>query len=185
MIEATQIRAGMIIEIEGTVAEVLESRFQTMGNWRSMVQLKLRNLKNGISFEKRISAESKVKTLFREEITVTFLYEDKNGYYFMDNTRFEEIFLEKEKVEPFKNYLLPNIEVTLLKCDGEIISIKLPTTIKMKVIETEPYMKTATITKTYKPAKTETGIVVSVPSFIEVGDTIIVDTRTGEYIGKE
>ncbi|MFN7181123.1 MAG: elongation factor P [Planctomycetota bacterium] len=185
MIEATQIREGMIISLENELYEVLESRFQTMGNWRSMMQLKLRNLKNGVSVEKRISAGDKVKVVYREEIPATYLYDDKNGYYFLEQNNYEEIFISREKVEPFKHFLVPNIEVTLIRCDNVIVSLKLPATVKLKVVETEPQMKTATITKTYKPAKTETGLVVSVPTFIEVGNTIIVDTRTGEYIGKE
>lgn len=185
MIEATQIKVGMILRMEGELYEVMDAKFHTMGNWRSMMQLKLRNLKNGISIEKRISAEEKVELIYREEIPATYMYEDNRGYYFMDQNSYEEIFIPKEKVETFKYYLLPNSEVRLVKCDGEIVSIKLPTTVKMKVVETEPQMKTATITKTYKPARTETGLAVSVPTFIEIGDTIIVDTRTGEYIGKE
>ncbi len=185
MIEATQIRPGMVISIEDGLYEVLESRFQTMGNWRSMMQLKLRNLKSGVAVDKRISAEEKVKVVFREEITATYLYEDGNGYYFLEQNKYEEIFLPKEKAGAFKNFLVPNIEVSLVKCEDEVISLKLPTTVKLKVVETEPQMKTATITRTYKPAKTETGLVVSVPPFIQVGDTLIVDTRTGEYIGKE
>lgn len=185
MIEATQIRPGMIIRLEENLYEVLEAKFHTMGNWRSMIQLKLKNLKNGISIEKRLSAEEKVEVVYREEITANYMYEDNKGYYFLEQNSYEEIFLTKDKVEPFKNYLIPNLEVQLVKCNGEIVSIKLPTTVKMKVTETEPQMKTATITKTYKPARTETGLAVSVPTFIEVGNTIIVDTRTGEYIGKE
>jgi elongation factor P len=156
-----------------------------MGNWRSMMQLKLRNLRSGISIEKRISAEEKVKTVFREEFPATYMYSDNNGYYFMDQNKYEEVFLPKQIVEPYKNYLVDNLEVSVIRCDGEIVAIKLPTTIKLKVVETEPFMKTATLSRSYKPAKTETGLVVSVPPFIEVGNVIIVDTRTGEYIGKE
>lgn len=185
MIEATQIRSGMIITLEGELYEVVDSKFHTMGNWRSMMQLKLRNLRNGVSIEKRLSAEEKVEVVYREEITAVYMYDDSRGYYFMDQESYEEIFLTKEKVESLKCYLVPNLEVRLVKCNGEIVSVKLPTTVKMKVIETEPQMKTATITKTYKPARTETGLTVSVPTFIEVGNIVIVDTRTGEYISKE
>ncbi len=185
MIEATQIRPGMVITLEGELYEVMDSKFHTMGNWRSMMQLKLRNLKSGVSVEKRLSAVEKVEVVYREEIAAYYMYDDNKGYHFMDSESYEEIFLPKEKVEPFKGYLMPNLEVRLVKCNGEIVTMKLPTAVKMKVTDTEPQMKTATITKTYKPAKTETGLTVSVPTFIEIGDTIIVDTRTGEYIGKE
>lgn len=182
MIQATQIRKGMIIVHEGDPCRVLDFRHVTPGNWRAMVQTKLRNLRTGVSFEHRFRSTDTVERAVLDEREFIYLYHDGGTYHFMDVETFEQISLEEEALGDAVLYLLPEMHIHVQFYQGVPMGIDLPPTVDLKVVETEPGLKGATVSAVSKPARLETGLVVQVPSFVEVGDTVRISTSDGSYL---
>lgn len=182
MVSANQIRKGMIIEHKNDPHKVLEYMHQTPGNLRAFVQVKLRNLRTGLSAEHRFRSVDEVEVLRLDDLEMEYLYEEGGDYYFMDTKTFEQVPISKEILGDTLNYLIPNLKIKVLYYKGSPISIDIPLTVNLKIIETEPTMKGATVTSQVKPAKLETGLVVNVPSYIEEGTVIKVDTTSAKYI---
>jgi elongation factor P len=172
----------MAIRYEDGVYVVLTVEHITPGNWRGMVQMKMRNIKTGSATQNRFRAEDRVEPALMEQTEVEFLYESANAYVFMNPSSYEQLEVPKDVSPDFLLYVKPNTNVNLNYCDGELISIDLPTTVDLAVKETEPALKGATVTNVYKPATLETGLVVQVPPFIAAGETIRVDTRDSAYV---
>jgi elongation factor P len=182
MVTATQIRKGMVLEIKNDPHKVMEFKHITPGKGNAIVQVKLRNLKTGISLEQRFRSSEEVVQVRIDEKEMEYLYEEAGHHYFMDTETYEQIPMNEETLDDALNYLIPNLKIKIQYYKDEPISIVLPLTVDLKVMETEPGMKGATAASQTKPAKTETGFVVGVPAYIEEGTLIKVDTTTGKFI---
>ena len=182
MIQATQLKRGMCIKHENDLYRVVATQHITPGNWRGMVQAKIRHLKTGSIMEHRFRSEDRVERAILDETEMEFLYQDGEMYHFMNNETFEQIALSEEVLGEAVPYLIANIKLKIELYEGRPVGIELPLTVEMRVAETEPAIKGASVSNVGKPAKMETGLVVSVPPFISPGDLIRVDTSSGAYI---
>ncbi len=161
---------------------ILKMEHRTPGNLRAFVQVKMRNLRTGAMFDNRFSSTEQVEHAFLDEQGMEFLYDDGDTYTFMNSETFEQAELTRELLGDAVDYLTPNIKVKVEFYQGKPISIGLPATVDLKVMETEPGLKSATASNVNKPAKMETGLVVPVPPFINEGDVIRVSTSEGTYL---
>lgn len=182
MINATEIKKGMVLNFEGQLWVVLSYEHITPGNWRAMVKARLRNLKTGNSKEQRFSANDRVDVATIEQKEMEFLYAKGDQFLFMDLATYEECSLSRELLADAAWYLLPNTEVKVNLYEGAAVSVELPTTVALLVKETDPVLKGSTVTNQFKPATLETGLVVQIPSFVSVGERVRVDTRDGSYV---
>lgn len=182
MIKATQLRPGMIIQREGELYAVFSVEHRTPGNKRGSMQTKLRNLRNGVILDHRFRAEDFVERAILDEVEHEFLYADGESYHFMNTKTFEQIHLTNEILGEAVDYLVPNLAVQVEFHAGKPIGVALPDTVDLAVVETTPGLQKATASSVMKPAKLETGLVVQVPPFINVGDRIKVDTSEGRYV---
>lgn len=182
MITATQLRPGMVIVFNKELHTVFTMAHRTPGNLRGFVQVKMRNLKSGSMFEHRFSSEDKVERAVLEDHEMEYMYDDGDYYYFMDIETFEQMHFTKDILGDAVNYLIPQLKLNVEFYEGKAIGIELPPSISMKILETEPGLKGATVSNVTKPAKTETGLVVMVPPFISEGEVIRVSTSDGSYL---
>ena len=182
MIDATQIRKGMIIIMDGTLWRVMEMQLITPGRWKAMVQTKLRNIQVGSQTEHRFRSEERLEQAFLEEVEMEFLYKQGDEYFFMNTGNYEQITLTAEAIGDGVKYLLPNMVIKIQMYEGRPVGVDLPNAVDLKVVSTEPRLKGATQTSMYKPATVETGDVIQVPEFIKEGDVIRVDTRDDKYL---
>jgi len=182
MITATQLKPGMLIKHEGNICIVLHVVHVTPGNWRGMVQTKLRNIVDGRGFEYRFRSDDKIEVAVLEEREMEYLYSDGDQHNFMDTQSYEQWTMNTEMLGDAKNFLVPNIRCKIKFYEGRPVGIELPMTVDLKVVDTQPQLKGATATNSPKPATLETGLVIQVPPFINPGDLVRVDTRTGEYL---
>jgi len=172
----------MCILHEGEVCRLMSVTHRTPGNLRAFVQVRMRNLRTGNSFEHRFSSTESVERAILDTVMMEYLYSDADGHHFMSQETYEQVALADEVLGDALGYMLPN---TVLKIDfyeGTPVGIELPNTVVLEVVETEPGLKGATASSSYKPAKMETGVIVQVPPFIEVGTKIEVDTRENKYL---
>ena len=174
----------MCILFEGDICRVMTAQHVTPGNLRGFVQARMRNLRNGNSFEHRFSSTEKVERAILDTIPMEYLYSDPSGHHFMNQENYEQVTLEDETLGDSMLYLLPNAVIQIDFYDEKPVGIELPNTVTLEVVDTEPSMKGATASASYKPAKMETGLVVNVPPFIEVGTKIIIDTRENKYLSR-
>jgi elongation factor P len=182
MIQATQLKRGMCIKHDNDLYRVVSTQHITPGNWRGMVQAKIRNLKSGSIIEHRFRSEDRVERAILDETDMEFLYQDGDMYHFMNAETYEQIALSDEVLGEAVQYLIPNIRLKVELYEGRPVGIELPLTVEMAVVETEPAIKGASVSNVGKPAKMETGLVVQVPPFISEGDRIKIETATGAYI---
>lgn len=182
MIAATQLRVGMTILYNNEPYRVVTVQHITPGNWRGMVQTKLKHLKTGSSVENRFRSEDKLEKAHLEQHEMEYLYNDGTDYHFMNCASYEQVALSSEVLGDNVYFLTPNIKIMVEYYNEAPVGVEPPKIVELKVVETSPNMKTATITASQKPATLETGLVVNVPSFIEIGETIRVDTAEGKYI---
>jgi elongation factor P len=184
-IQATQLRPGMLIHHEGELYRIMSVTHITPGNKRGMMQTKLRSLRSGLQTEHRFRSEDKVERVTLEQHEMEFLYESGGLYHFMNTESYEQVVLSEDVLGDAVRFLRPNLRVQVEFHDGTSpVGVLLPKTVDLTVTETAPGLKGATVTNTLKPATTETGLVVQVPSFIEVGESIRVDTENGEYLSR-
>ena len=183
-IPATQLRPGMIIKHNDQLHLVFKVEHRTPGNLRAFIQAKLRNLKSGAMFEHRFRSADAIEKVVVDEIPMEFLYADGDDYYFMNPTDFEQTVLKASTLGDAVEYLTANLRIHVSYFDGQPVGIELPGTVDLEVIETEPGLKSATASSVTKPAKTETGLVVQVPPFINAGEKIKVDTSEGAYLSR-
>ena len=182
MIQANALRSGMCILHEGDICRVMTVTHRTPGNLRAFVQVRMRNLRTGNSFEHRFSSTESVERALLDTVPMEYLYSDADSHHFMNQTTYEQLALTEEVLGDGMLYLLPNTVIKVDLHEGNPVGIELPQTVVLKVVETEPGMKGATASSSYKPAKMETGLVVLVPPFIEAGAKIEVDTRENKYL---
>jgi len=184
MIDAGELRKGVAIELDGEIYQVLEYQHVKMQQRQPVVKLKLRNVRNGNFTERNFQSGDKVTTVFLEHRPVQYLYRDGDLYYFMDNETYEQIMLTSAQIGEGKRYLKEGLMLEILTCKGNTVTIELPNSVELQVTETEPGLKGDRATAGTKPAKLETGVTVQVPLFINVGDVVKVDTRSGAYLEK-
>lgn len=182
--QATNIRKGQIIEVGGEPCRVMEFRHVTPGKGNAVVQTRLRNLRSGSSFEQRFRSTENVERVMLEIQEFEYLYQDGADYVFMNTENYEQVHLSDELLGDVVHYLLPNIKVGVELYQGSPMGINPPSSVNLKVVETEPSLKGATAASQNKPATVETGLVVQVPPFIEIGELISVDTSDGKYLGR-
>ncbi len=173
---------GLKIEFEGGIWEVLEYHHSKIAQRSPVVKTKLRNVITGAVQEVNFRSGETFNIPDIERRTMQFLYKDSIGYYFMDSETYEQFGFNKDQIGDKARFLKEQQEVTVFFYKGEPIGVDLPTTVELKVIETEPGVKGDTVSSTTKPATLETGATISVPLFVDIGDVIKVDTRTGTYI---
>lgn len=178
----TQVKLGMIIVHNGDLYKVVARQHVAPGNWRAMVQTKLKNLKTGSQIEHRFNADEKVERAILEQHEMEFLYHDGDTYNFMNTENFEQITLNEEILGDYAKFLQSNCKVQVDFYEGKAIGIELPQTMVFKIIEADPAIKRATASAQFKNATLENGVVIRVPSFVEVGDSVKIDTETGEYL---
>ena len=181
MIQATQLRPGMVIKFNNELHTVFSMTHRTPGNLRGFVQAKMRNLRSGSMFEHRFSSEDRVERAILEEVEMEYMYDDGEFYYFMNTENFEQTHLTRDHLGDGVDYLVPQLKVHVEYYEGKPISVELPATVDLTVVETEPALKGATVSNVMKPAKLETGLVVQVPPFVSEGEKIRVNTSEGTY----
>ena len=183
-IPATQLRPGMVIKHNNDLHSVFSVEHRTPGNLRAFIQAKLRNLRTGAMFEHRFRSADAIDKITVDEVQMEYLYNDGDDYYFMNTENYEQTHLTRDTLGDSVDYLIPNLQIKVEFFDGKAVGIELPQTVEMTFIETEPGLKSATASSVTKPAKTETGLVVQVPPFINEGEKIRVDTSEGAYLSR-
>jgi translation elongation factor P len=179
---ATQIRRGNILKVDNELYSVMTVQHITPGNWRGMVQTKLRNLRSGKQTERRFRSEENVDRVSLDAHELEYLYNDGSDYHFMNLETYEQITFDAEKLGDDIYYLIPNTKVEAQFYEGVPISVEMPSTVDLVVVETEPSVRSATVTNVTKAAKLETGLIVQVPQFVNTGETIRIDTTEGKYL---
>src|ERR1022692_2652293 len=181
MMQATQLRPGVIIKHEGDLYTIFSVTHRTPGNKRGFMQVKMRNLRNGSMNDHRFSSEDRVERAVMDEHEMEYLYKDSEFYYFMNTENYEQIQMTRETLGEAVDYLLPNMKINVEFYEDKPVGLELPATVDLLVVETEPGIKGATASNVNKPAKLETGLVVNVPPFISEGDRIRVNTAEASY----
>ena len=182
MIAATQIKRGMTIKLNNEPYRVFSFQHITPGNWRGMVQTKLKSLKSGSIIEHRFRSEDRVEQAFLETHEVEFLYMDDSDYYFMNTETYEQFHLSADTLEDAIPYMTPNIKMKIEFYETKPIGVELPSSVELRVVSTEPALRGATVSNVNKPATMETGLVIQVPPFINEGELLRVDTSEGKYV---
>jgi elongation factor P len=182
MIAATQLRSGMIVKFNNELHSVFSMVHRTPGNLRGFVQAKMRNLRSGSMIEHRFSSEDKVERISLDEQEMEYLYDDGDYFYFMNTVSFEQMHLTKDLLGDGSLYLMPQLTVSVKFYEGNPISVELPPSVEMAVLETEPGIKGATVSNVTKAAKMDTGLIVQVPPFIKEGEKIRISTTDGSYL---
>jgi len=181
MISATQLRPGMVIKFNNELYSIFKMEHRTPGNLRGFVQVKMRKLSSGTMIEHRFSSEDRVERAALEEHEMEYLYDDGEYFYFMNTENYEQMHLTKDILGDSVEFLIPQLKVNIEFYEGKPISVELPPTVDLTVVETEPGIKGASVSNVTKPAKLETGLVVQVPPFINEGEKIRVSTAEGTY----
>jgi elongation factor P len=183
-ITATLLRPGAVIMHNKDLHQVFSVEHRTPGNKRGFIQAKLRNLRTGSMMDYKFRAEDSVDKVVLDEVQMEYLYQDGDDYYFMNTENYEQTNLKRDTLGDAVEYLTPNLQIKIEFHDGKAVGVELPQTVDLTVIETEPGIKAATASSVTKPAKTETGLVVQVPPFINEGEKIRVDTSEGAYLSR-
>ncbi len=182
MVTAGDFRKGLTIEIDGQVWVIVDFQHVKPGKGAAFVRTKMKNIMQGNVLEKTFNPTEKFENAHVEKKEMQYLYNDGELYHFMDNETYEQLPLNKDKVEDAMNYIKENMTVTIKFFKGEAFSVEPPNFVELQIAETEPGFKGDTATGGNKPAILETGAKIMVPLFINEGDMIRVDTRTGEYM---
>jgi len=183
-IPATQMRPGMVIKHNNDLHSVFSVEHRTPGNLRAFIQAKLRNLRTGAMFEHRFRSSDAIEKITVDQVQMEYLYQDGDNHVFMNTENYEQLHLGKDVLGDAVDYLTPNLQISVEFYDNKPVGVELPQTVDLKIVETEPGLKSATASSVTKPAKTETGLVVQVPPFINEGETIRVDTSEGAYLSR-
>ena len=184
-IKNIDIRKGMVfIGEDGQLYQCLDRDLNTPGNWRAILQLKVRNLKTLSITQNRVKPDDKVKLAYLDTRKMQYSYREGDNYIFMDSETFDQVPLKAEFVGDKIEFLKENDEVLVTMYEGKPLDFQLPGTVELTVIETDPGIKGATAAAQTKPATMETGLVIQVPSFINKGDVIKIETEERKYVGR-
>jgi elongation factor P len=184
MAAANDLRKGQAIKYNGNVAIVLDVQHRTPGNLRAFVQAIIRYINTGKSADVRFGSTDKVELVDVNRSTLEFSYKDNTGFHFMDPDTYETITLNENLLGEAKDYLVENLKVEVLSVEGRPVQVDLPSSVQLKVVESPEGLRGDTASNVTKPAVLETGKTVNVPLFINEGDVIKLDTRTGTYMGR-
>lgn len=182
MITAGDFKNGITIELDGSVYQIVEFQHVKPGKGAAFVRTKLKNIKDGGVIERTFRPTEKCPTARIDRIEMQYLYADGDLYNFMNTETFDQIALTKDAIGDAMKFVKENDMVKMLSYNGEIFSVEPPLFVELEVTETEPGFKGNTTTGATKPATVETGAEVAVPLFVNIGDKIQIDTRTGEYL---
>ena len=182
MISAGDFRNGITFEMDGNVMQIIEFQHVKPGKGAAFVRTKVRNVITGSVIEKTFNPGDKFPSAFVERKDMQYLYNDGGLYYFMDNESYENVPVGADKLDDNFKFVKENTDVKILSYKGEVFGVEPPFFVELEVTETEPGVKGDTATNVQKPATLETGAGIKVPLFINIGDRIRVDTRTGEYM---
>jgi len=183
-IQATQLRTGMLIQMDGDLFRVMTTQHITPGNKRGHMQTTLRNIQSGTKVDHRFRSSDRVERAMLDSQEMEYLYADGDQYVFMHPETYEQVSFSRELLEESLPYLLPNTRVTVDLFESTPIGVTLPSTVDLTVTQTEPSLRGATATASMKPATVETGLVVQVPQFVVEGDVVRVDTTEGKYMAR-
>jgi elongation factor P len=183
-VKASELRPGMGVIMDGKLCICVKSVHVTPGNLRAFVQAKLRGVKDGVMFEKRLRSTEDIEQAFLDRREMQYLYADPTGLVLMDNITFDQVTLPMEMAEDAVKYLKPDTNITALLYEGNVVSFELPNVVELKVVDTAPQVKGATATNQLKEATLETGLNTRVPPFIEVGEVVRVSTEDGSYLAR-
>ncbi|MBU9724176.1 MULTISPECIES: elongation factor P [Bacillaceae] len=184
MISVNDFKTGLTVEVDGNIYQVMEFQHVKPGKGAAFVRSKLRNMRNGNVQEKTFRAGEKVAKAHLENRKMQYLYASGDVHTFMDTESYEQLELPASQIQDQLNYLLENMEVHVLTYQGETLGVELPLNVKLKVTATEPGIKGDTASGGTKPATVETGLTVQVPFFVNEGDTLLIDTRSGSYVSR-
>ncbi|MCF6408409.1 elongation factor P [Pseudalkalibacillus salsuginis] len=184
MISVNDFKTGLTIEVDGGIWTVLDFQHVKPGKGAAFVRSKLRNLRTGAIQEKTFRGGEKVAKAHIDNRRMQYLYSSGDVHTFMDNETYEQLELQTDQIEEELKYLLENMTVQVQMYQGETIGVELPNTVELEVTETEPGIKGDTASGGTKPATLQTGLSVQVPFFINEGDVLIIDTRSGEYVSR-
>ncbi len=182
MIDVNELRKGVTFELDGNLYKVVDYSHNKTGRGNANIKVKARNLLTGANVERTFSSGQSVQDVSLDFNNVSYLYKEDDNYIFMDNETFEQPAINKKALGESADYLKEGMEVKLTFYKGEAIDVELPTSVDLKVVEAEMAIRGDTATGVTKKVTTETGVTVQCPNFVNVGDTIRVDTRTGEYV---
>ena len=181
MISTGDLKKGVVIQLDGEIWQILDYHHIKMGRGSAQVRIKLRNVKRGQTVERSFQAGEKWPRAYLENRQVQYLYGDGKDFNFMDTSSYEQFSMTREQLGDAAQYLVEGMMVDRTSYEGETIGVELPVTVDMRVTETEPGFAGDTASGARKPATLATGLVVQVPLFVQIGDTIRIDTRTGDY----
>ena len=184
MISVNDLRTGLTIEVDGELWQVIEFMHVKPGKGAAFVRTKLRNLQSGNIQERTFRAGEKVEQARIDTRQMQYLYNSGDEFTFMDTETYEQITLNRQQIERELKFLKENMMVHIMLHNEQVIGIDLPNTVELEVVATDPGIRGDTATGGSKPATLETGLVVQVPLFINVGDKLIIDTRSGEYVSR-
>jgi len=182
MLPATQLKVGMAILYDNHLYRVSELMHVTPGKGRGMMQVKLYSYKNDNYYEKRFRSDETIENVHVERKEMEYLYQADDMYVFMDTTTYDQVDLSTNVLGAAMDYLLPNAQIKIQFYEGSPVGIELPITVDLKITETDPPLKGATASASPKSATLETGIVVKVPQFIQIGDEVRIDTRDNSFV---
>ncbi|ADM70683.1 elongation factor P [Paenibacillus polymyxa] len=184
MINVNDFKTGLTVEVDGDIFTVLDFQHVKPGKGAAFVRSKLKNLRNGNTVERTFRAGETIGRAQIENRGVSYLYASADEHTFMDNETYDQFTLSSDQLKWELNFLKENMNVNIVSYNGEILGINLPTSVELKVIETEPGIKGNTATGATKNAKLETGLNVQVPLFINQDDVLLIDTRDGKYMSR-
>lgn len=181
-IPATQIRKGNILEYNKDLYRVLTMKHLTPGNLRAIIQVSMKSLTTGTKIEERFRSADTVERASLDIVKLQYLYKQGDMHVFMNVDTYDQVDIDEETMGDAISYIVPETIVNALTYKNRIVGIELPAKVELKVVETVPFIKGATVANAPKPAKLETGLTVLIPNFIEEGEIIRIDTETGEYV---
>lgn len=182
--KAIQIRKGNVILYKNELYRISEANHVTPGKGPAMMQVKMKRLSDGNKAEQRYRPDESVEKASLENVQFQYLYNDGDQYYFMNLENYEQLNISEEMLGDDVYYLLPETIVEIQFYENKAIGVEMPQSVELKIVETEPNMKGATASSSYKPATLETGLVTQIPPFIESGEVIRIDTRDGKYLDR-
>ncbi len=181
MIDAGELRRGWVLRIDGALYQIVSFQHQKIGRGSANVRLRLRDLRGGSTTDRTFQASRRFERVILDSHRVQFLYSDDAGYHFMDTETFDDMTLSAAAVGGAAKYMADSLELEVVAFEGSPIGVELPVTVDIEVLETEPGVRGDTATGATKQARMATGLTVQVPLFVNVGDVLRIDTRTGAY----
>ena len=185
MVNVSDIKNGMTIEVDGNIYTILEFQHVKPGKGAAFVKMKLKNLRTGSIIEQTFNSSTKVGKAMIEKKTMQYLYNNGDNYVFMDMGDYSQIELPLSQIKDESKFLTENSEVSIMYYNSEMLGVNLPEKVELQVVKTEPGIKGNTATTATKEAELNTGLVIRVPLFIDEGDIVIVSTSDGKYVSRK